>query len=134
MIPTRKYEVKVVARPDPSNATTQLPQINAKAPVNSEGQKPSTLENSPSPLEIAPVCTSTPWPKAGKMSGNLFEARKDWPIPPTNNTVTATNPKPPTKIEPQEQDQLTPSATAPKTRAMEMGIKLSHLQECRRLG
>ena len=48
------------------------------------------------------------------MSGNLFELRKDWPIPPTTNTVTATNPKPPIKIEPQEPDQPTPSATAPK--------------------
>ena len=48
------------------------------------------------------------------MSGNLFELRRDWPVPPTNNTVTATNPKLPTKIEPQEQDQPTPSATAPK--------------------
>ena len=48
------------------------------------------------------------------MSGNLFELRKDWPIPPTNNTSTATNPKLPIKIEPQEQDQSTPSATAPK--------------------
>ena len=35
------------------------------------------------------------------MSGNLFEIRKDWPIPPTNDTVTATIPKTPIKIEPQ---------------------------------
>ena len=48
------------------------------------------------------------------MSGNLFELRKDWSIPPTNNTTTATNPKLPIKIEPQEQDQSTPSATSPK--------------------
>ena len=33
--------------------------------------------------------------------GNLFEIRKDWPIPPTNDTVTATIPKPIIKIEPQ---------------------------------
>ena len=48
------------------------------------------------------------------MPGNLFELRKDWPIPTTNNTVTATNPKLPIKIEPQEQDQPTHSTTAPK--------------------
>ena len=36
------------------------------------------------------------------MSSNLFEIRKDWPIPPTNDTVTATIPKPLIKIEPQE--------------------------------
>ena len=45
--PTKKYKVKVVARPDPSSVTTQPPQINAKAPVISESQKPSTSENSP---------------------------------------------------------------------------------------
>ena len=48
------------------------------------------------------------------MSGNLFELRKDWPIPPTSNMVNATNSKPPLKIEPQESDQSSPSATAPK--------------------
>ena len=48
------------------------------------------------------------------MPGNLFEPRKDWPIPPTNNTVTATNPKPPIKIESQEQDQPATTTTAPK--------------------
>ena len=43
-----------------------------------------------------------------KMSGNLFELRKDWPIPPANNILTATNPKLPIKIEPQEPDQPPP--------------------------
>ena len=47
LIPTKKYKVKVVARPDPSNTTMHPPQTNAKAPVNSEGQKPSTSENNP---------------------------------------------------------------------------------------
>ena len=49
------------------------------------------------------------------MSGNLFEIRKDWLIPPNNNandknrdTATATNPKPPIKLEPQNQE--TPKA------------------------
>ena len=82
LIPTKKYKVKVVARPDPSSTTVQPPQTNAKAPVSSGGQKPSTSENKlPPPLENAPVHASTHWPKAGKMSGNLFEWRKDWPIP-----------------------------------------------------
>ena len=114
MIPTNKYKVKVAARPDPSNATAQPPQTNAKAPVSSESQKPSTSENNPPPLEKTPVHASTPWPEAGKMSGNLFELKKDWPILPTNNTVTATNPKPHIKTEPQEQNQPTSSTTAPK--------------------
>ena len=35
LLPTKKFKVKVVVRPDPSNATVQPPQTNAKAPVNS---------------------------------------------------------------------------------------------------
>ena len=104
LIPTKKYKVKVVARPDSSNVTMQPPLTNPKAPVNSESQRPSTgctPRNNPPPLENTPVCASTPWPEAGKMSGNLFELRKDWLIPPTNNTVNATNSKLPIKIEPQ---------------------------------
>ena len=68
----------------------------------------------PPPLDNAPVHASTPWPDVGRMSGNLFELRKDLPIPPTNNTVTATNSKLPIKIEPQEQDLPASSTTAPK--------------------
>ena len=47
LIPTKKYKVKVVARPDADNATAQPPQTNTKAPANSEKQKPSTSENNP---------------------------------------------------------------------------------------
>ena len=113
LIPTKKYKVKVVARPDPSNATVQPPQTNVKTPVNSVNQKHSTSEINPPPLENTPVHASSHWPEAEKMSGNLFELRKDWPIPPPNNTVTATNPKPPIKIEPQKPNQQTSSTTAP---------------------
>ena len=84
--------------------------------MNSESQKPSsegTPENNPMPIENTPVCASTPWTKAGKMSGNLFELRKDWPIPPTNNTVATTSSKPPIKIETQAQEQQGSSAAAP---------------------
>ena len=114
LIPTMKYKAKVVARPDPINVTVQPPKTNSNAPVNFENQKPSTSENNPPLLENTPLHTITPWPEAGKMSGHPFELRKDWPIPPTNNTMTTTNPKFPIKIEPQEQDQPTPSTTAPK--------------------
>ena len=55
------------------------------------------------------------------MSGNLFELRKDWPIPPTNNTVTATNHKLPIKIKPQEPDQQTFNTTAPKAEQCRWG-------------
>ena len=94
--------------------TVQPPQTNAKGPVNFEIEKLSTSETTPPPLENAPVCASTPGPEAGKMSDKLFELRKDWPIPPTNNTMTAMNPKLPIEIKPQEPDQPTPNATAPK--------------------
>ena len=72
LIPTKKYKVKVLARPDPRNVTAQPPQTNTKTPVNSEAQKPSTSENNPPPLENAPVHASTPWPEAGKMSGTFL--------------------------------------------------------------
>ena len=68
--------------------------------------KAPTPDNRPLPLENAPVHKSTPWPEAGKMLGNLFEERKDWPLPPNflnNNakgTVSVTSPKPPIKEEP----------------------------------
>ena len=41
LIPTKKYKVKVVARPNSSNATMQPPLTPPNAPTNSEGQKPS---------------------------------------------------------------------------------------------
>ena len=50
------------------------------------------------------------------MSGNLFELRKDWPIPPA---ITS---NPPIKIEPQPQELATPSATtAPKAEKCGLG-------------
>ena len=66
-----------------------------------------------------PVCKSTPWPSAGKMSGNLFEDR-NWLLPPNylsndnenktvsepKNTASVTNPRPSVKEEePKTNDQ-----------------------------
>ena len=51
------------------------------------------------------------------MSGNLFEIRKDWPVPPSNNAPTniITKSNPPTiKTEPQSPNQPRPSPTATK--------------------
>ena len=112
LTPTKKYKVKVITRP--GRDTTKPPQTNDQTPINSESQKPLTSEHNPPPLEKPPVHASTPWPKAGKMSGNLFELRKDWPNPPANITVTTTDPKPPIKNEPQDPDQQNPSTTTPK--------------------
>ena len=65
-----------------------------------------TSQNTPLPLEDAPVYAGTPWSEAGKMLGNLFNIRKDWLIPFDSNnandknsdTATAANPKTPHKI------------------------------------
>ena len=65
LIPTKKYEMKVVARHNANTATTQPLITVPKTPITPEGQKPlleNTLENS----------AGTPWPEAGKISGNLF--------------------------------------------------------------
>ena len=48
------------------------------------------------------------------MSDNLFELSKNWPVPPANNTVTATDHKLQVKIESQDPDQQNPSETTPK--------------------
>ena len=37
----------------------------------------------------APVRQGTPWPSTGSASKNLFETRKDWPIPPTPTPTSA---------------------------------------------
>ena len=64
----------------------------------------------PPPLAPVPVCESTPWPGAGKMSGNLFEDRS-WLLLPNylsnehntenepKNPAGVTNPRPPIKEE-----------------------------------
>ena len=41
----------------------------------------SSADNNLPPLEHIPTRAGTPWPEAGSMSENLFESRKDWPIP-----------------------------------------------------
>ena len=44
-----------------------------------EGSNPPQLEYVPN----APPRQSTPWPNSGSTSENLFETRKDGPIPPS---------------------------------------------------
>ena len=93
---------------------------NTKALMNTESQKNLTPipENKPPPLEDAPIHTGMLWPKAGKMSGNLFETRKDWLILPNYNndnninTAIATSLKSPIKIEPKPEEQPTTSLIA----------------------
>ena len=73
--PTKRS--KVAAWPDSDKMTTKS--SNTKAPMNTKNQETQaqTSQNNPSPLEDAPIHTGNPWPKAGRMSGNLFEIRKD---------------------------------------------------------
>ena len=98
--------------PKASNTTKQPPITAPSAPINSGKSNPpqeSTSDSKPPPLKSIPTHAGTPWPKAGKMSGNLFELRKDWPFPPSSTS------NPPIKIEPHPQELATPSATtAPK--------------------
>ena len=70
---------KAVDSPNSGNITVQPPHESVR--INLESQQSTTLENNPLPLEDAPVHAGTPWPGAGKMSGNLFKIRKDLPVP-----------------------------------------------------
>ena len=98
---TKRFKAKIAVEPNSNKTITYLP--NTKALMDTESQKTlkPTPESRTPPLEDAPVHTGNPWPEAGKMSGNLFEARKDWLLPPnhiddnTKSTANATSPKPP---------------------------------------
>ena len=53
---------------------------------------PSIQSSIPLPLEDipnAPVRQGTPWSSTGSASENLFDTRKDWPIPPTPAPTSA---------------------------------------------
>ena len=61
----------------------------------------------------APVKEDTPWPSAGKMSGNFFEER-NWLLPKDylvtenkNEDTTIDTAKPPLKEEPKTEEQVT---------------------------
>ena len=116
--PTKRFRPNTV--PKPSEAAMCPPAAMSKAPTNIKPQaQEGTSENRPPPLGDAPVCKSTPWLSAGKISGNLFEERKDWLLPPNyldNNNfkdmTDVTSPKPPIKEEPKTEEQ---SFTGPKT-------------------
>ena len=96
----------------PREAATCPPMTTSKAPTNDRPQMPEEASDSrPPPLENVPVCENTPWPDAGKISGNLFEERKDWLLPPNylNNdnkdTTDVISPKPHVKEEPKTDEQ-----------------------------
>ena len=80
-VPTKGFRPYTAHKP--SEAATCLPTSISKAQINVKSQaQEDASENRPPPLEDAPVHKSIPWPSIGKMSGNLFEERKDWLLPP----------------------------------------------------
>ena len=71
-VPTKKFRPKTGPK---SSETAACPAASiSKALVNVKPQTDAP-ENRPPPLKSAPVCESTPWPSAGRMSQNLFEDR-----------------------------------------------------------
>ena len=113
-VPTKRFRPSTA--PKPSEETMCPPATISKAPINVKPQTDAS-ENRPPLLEDAPVCKSTPWPSAGKMSGNLFEDR-NWLLTPNylNNdskkATVITSPKPPIKDEPKVGEQ---TIISPKT-------------------
>ena len=116
-VPTKRF--RPCAAPKPDETAMQLPVTVSKVP--------EALENRPPPLEKAQVYKSTPWPGAGKMSGNLFEDR-NWLLPPNylnNDCKIATNPRSPIKEEPKTGEQ----SNRPNAEKCGWGTKLSILQK-----
>ena len=117
-MPTKRFRANTAT--ETNEAAMHPPMTISKAPTNIKPQVQEGIsENRPPPLEDAPVHENTPWPSAGKISGNLFEERKDWLLPPNyldNNDVkdmtSVTSPKPPIREEPKAEEQ---SFTSPKT-------------------
>ena len=103
--PTKRFRANISAKSNEAATPTSVSK-------NSAERSP---DNRPPPLEETAICKSTPWPKTGKMLGNLFEERKDWLLPPNNNakgTASVTSPKPPIKEAPKTKEQ---PSTSPKT-------------------
>ena len=113
VIAKRRYKVRVLTQPTPSTPTLTAPTpmvvtVSTQTPMRrstaesilvtihklatgqfAEVPCPTTrsISDNPPPLEdipSVPVRQGTPWPNAGLASENLFETRKDWPIPTTS--------------------------------------------------
>ena len=117
--PTKRFKANIATRPN--EAAVQPPMTISKAPTDIKIQaQEETPESRPPPLEDAQIFASTPWPKAGKMSRNLSEERKDWLLPPNyldNNAkgmTSVASPKPPIKEEPKTEEQPSTSPKAEK--------------------
>ena len=123
MIPTRWHKVRVVAKPiqDPTpkadNATTQMPMTLPITMMNlakgkfqeNPPQGGSPADNNPPPLENIPARAGSPWPETRSTLENLFESRKDWPIPP----IPTSTPTIKVQVQPCE-TEIPGAAVAPK--------------------
>ena len=102
-VPTKRF--KPSTSPKPGETAMQPP-----VTVSKVSEAP---ENRPPLSEKAQLHKSTPWPGAGKMSGNLFEDR-NWLLPPNylnNDHKNATGPESPIKEEPKTGEQsISPNA------------------------
>ena len=88
-------------------STAPKPNETAAQPPATVSKAPEAPQNKPPPLEKAPVCESTPWPGAGRMSGNLFEDG-NWLLPLNylnNDCKNTTRPRTPIKQEPKTGEQ-----------------------------
>ena len=112
--PTKRFRPNAALKPNETAA--HPPATVSIAPINVKPQTDAS-ENRPPPLENAPVCKGTPWPGAGKMSGNLFEDR-NWLLAPnylnndSKNATGITSPKPLIKEEPEIGEQSIDSPKA----------------------
>ena len=73
MVPTKRFRPNTA--PWPSETAIHPPMTISKAPINAKPQA-DVSENRPPPLEDVPVCKSTSWPGAGKMSGTSLRKER----------------------------------------------------------
>ena len=122
MIAQQRYKVRVLTQPSTPTSTTSAPtvaMVSTQTPVTSSTAvmsvpitvynlatgkfkqtpcPPTITQNSNNPpledIPSAPIRQGTPWPNAGSVKENLFETRKDWPIPPTPTATIKTEEQP----------------------------------------
>ena len=74
-VPTKRFRPNTVSKP--SEAAMCPPMTTSKVPTNIKPQvQEGTPDNRLPPLEDALIHESTPWPNAGKISGNLLRKEK----------------------------------------------------------
>ena len=120
LTPTKKYKVKVVARPKSktSNTTAQLPFTTPNASMNWERQNPpqeGTTDSNPPPQKYP----NSHW---HPMAQSKKDVRKSLQVEEGLANLSYCYFKPPIKIKPQTQEQATPCATdTPKAEKCECG-------------